>query len=402
MYNIHIGAENALTFPAGFRAAGVACGIKDDSRDIMLLLADRVCASAGAFTKNNVKAAPVIYSQNIVKSGQAQAIIINSGVANACTGDEGMHKCVEMAQTTAENTGISPDLVLVCSTGVIGRQLPMDKIKNGIGIANRALSVNGGHDAALAIMTTDTHPKEVAITLNTSAGIVKIGGVAKGSGMIAPNMATMLSVITTDAQIDPEILQNILSRVVDRTYNCVTVDGDTSTNDTVLMLASGVTNIRLEQGTRDLAIFEDGLLKLATELAKMIARDGEGATKLVEITVAGAADSKGAATIARTIANSPLVKTAIFGNDPNWGRVLAAAGRAGVYFDQYHVDLDFAGTPVVRNGQPIEFNKTAAIQAMKTKEVKILLTLGEGAFESTVWTCDFSYDYVRINADYTT
>ncbi|MEI6521129.1 MAG: bifunctional glutamate N-acetyltransferase/amino-acid acetyltransferase ArgJ, partial [bacterium] len=294
------------------------------------------------------------------------------------------------------------DLVLVCSTGVIGRQLPMDKIKNGIGIANRALSVNGGHDAALAIMTTDTHPKEVAITLNTSAGIVKIGGVAKGSGMIAPNMATMLSVITTDAQIDPEILQNILSRVVDRTYNCVTVDGDTSTNDTVLMLASGVTNIRLEQGTRDLAIFEDGLLKLATELAKMIARDGEGATKLVEITVAGAADSKGAATIARTIANSPLVKTAIFGNDPNWGRVLAAAGRAGVYFDQYHVDLDFAGTPVVRNGQPIEFNKTAAIQAMKTKEVKILLTLGEGAFESTVWTCDFSYDYVRINADYTT
>jgi glutamate N-acetyltransferase/amino-acid N-acetyltransferase len=212
----------------------------------------------------------------------------------------------------------------------------------------------------------------------------------------------MLSVITTDAQIDPDVLQNILSRVVDRTYNCVTVDGDTSTNDTVLMLASGVTNVRLEPGTQDLAIFEDALLKLASELAKMIARDGEGATKLVEITVAGAADSKGAAIIARTIANSPLVKTAIFGNDPNWGRVLAAAGRAGVYFDQYHVDLDFAGTPVVRNGQPIEFDKHAAIQAMKTKEVKILLTLGEGAFEATVWTCDFSYDYVKINADYTT
>ncbi len=400
--NINSGAENALTFPAGFRAAGVACGIKDDSLDIMLLLADRVCASAGVFTQSNVKAAPVIYSQNIVKSGQAQAVVINSGVANACTGDEGMHKCVEMAQTTAEHTGITADMVLVCSTGVIGRQLPMDKIKQGIAMANRALSVNGGHDAALAIMTTDTHPKEATATVNTSAGIIKIGGVAKGSGMIAPNMATMLSVITTDAQIDPDILQNVLSRVVDRTYNCVTVDGDTSTNDTLLLLASGLTNIRLEQGTEDLALFEEGLLKLATELAKMIARDGEGATKLVEITVAGAVDSKSAAVIARTIANSPLVKTAIFGNDPNWGRVLAAAGRAGIYFDQYRVDLDFAGIPVVRNGQPVAFDKPAAIQTMKAKEVKILLTLGEGAFEATVWTCDFSYDYVRINADYTT
>jgi glutamate N-acetyltransferase/amino-acid N-acetyltransferase len=399
---INIGAENALTFPGGFKAAGVACGIKDDSRDIMLLLADRICASAGVFTKNHVKAAPVIYSQNIVKSGQAQAVVINSGVANACTGDEGMQKCVEMAQATAENTGIPAEMVLVCSTGVIGRQLPMDKIKNGIAHASHSLSVTGGHAAALAIMTTDTHPKEISVTVVTNEGEIKIGGVAKGSGMIAPNMATMLSVITTDAQIDPEILQNILSRVVDRTYNCVTVDGDTSTNDTVLMLASGVTNIRMEQGTEELALFEDGLLKLASELAKMIARDGEGATKLVEITVAGATDSKSAAVIARTIANSPLVKTAIFGNDPNWGRVLAAAGRAGILFDQYRVDLDFAGIPVVRNGQPVAFDKPAAIQTMKSKEVKILLTLGEGAFEATVWTCDFSYDYVRINADYTT
>jgi glutamate N-acetyltransferase/amino-acid N-acetyltransferase len=251
-------------------------------------------------------------------------------------------------------------------------------------------------------MTTDTHSKEVAVEFETAEGCVRIGGMAKGSGMIAPNMATMLSVITTDAQIDPKILQNVLSAVVQRTFNRVTVDGDTSTNDTVLLLASGKTGIRLQQGTQDFACFERALTMVAERLAKEIARDGEGATKLVEIWVDGARTVDDANQIAKTIANSPLVKTALFGNDPNWGRILAAAGRSGVLFDPNKVDLDLAGIPVVRAGQPIDFDKASASDAMKGDQVTIALTLSEGDADAIVWTCDFSYDYVRINADYTT
>ena len=391
-----------ITAPLGFRAAGVACGLKTDGRDLMLLVADRVCSAAGVFTTNVVKAAPVIYSYRTVKTGRAQAVVINSGIANACTGDEGMQRCEQMAAEVSRATGLSEDLVLVCSTGVIGRQLPMEKINLGIEKAGRVLSPKGGHDAALAIMTTDTHPKEIAVIVETEQGQVRIGGMAKGSGMIAPNMATMLSVITTDAQIDPNLLQVALRNAVNRSFNRVTVDGDTSTNDTVLLLASGMTGIRLQQGTQDLARFEYALCKLTEMLAKTIARDGEGATKLVEIWVHGAANDADADAIAKTIANSPLVKTAIFGNDPNWGRILAAAGRAGVNFNPNAVDLDLANIPVVRNGQPVTFDKPTASAAMKTDEVVIALSLSEGEGEAVAWTCDFSYDYVRINADYTT
>jgi len=397
-----VATTGGITAPQGFRAAGVACGLKKEGRDLMLLVADRVCAVAGVFTTSVVKAAPVIFSCKRAKAGRAQAVVINSGVANACTGDEGMRLCEQMASDVAEATGLADDLVLVCSTGVIGRQLPMEKISTGITMAAGALSSRGGHDAALAIMTTDTRPKEIALELETEGGIVRIGGMAKGSGMIAPNMATMLGVLTTDAQVDPNTLHVALSNAVDCTFNRITVDGDTSTNDTVLMLASGMSGIRLEQGTQDLALFERGLYQVAEALSKAIVRDGEGATKLVEIRVQGAPDDAAAAAIARTIANSPLVKTMLFGNDPNPGRILAAAGRAGVAFNPNTVDLDLAGIPVARNGQFLPFDKPAASAAMKTDEVLIELTLADGKGEATVWTCDFSYDYVRINADYTT
>jgi len=392
-----------ITAPWGFRAAGVACGLKKTGdRDLMLLVADRACAAAGVFTRNVVKAAPVLYSSRIVKAGRAQAVVINAGIANACTGDEGMRRCQQMVADVAGATGLAKELVLVGSTGVIGWQLPMEKIAAGIDEAARALSPDGGHDAALAIMTTDKRAKEIAIQLETSAGPVRIGGMAKGSGMIAPNMATMLSVITTDARVDPDTLQSALANAVDRSFNRVTVDGDTSTNDTLLLLASGATGVRLDQGTEDFARFAQALTRVATMLAKAIARDGEGATKLVEISVTGAPDDAAAARIAMTIANSPLVKTALFGNDPNWGRILAAAGRAGVSFNPNTVNLDLAGVLVVRDGAPVEFDKAAASAAMKTDEVRIDLTLAEGEGRAVAWTCDFSYDYVRINADYTT
>ncbi|MHB9133438.1 MAG: bifunctional glutamate N-acetyltransferase/amino-acid acetyltransferase ArgJ [Armatimonadota bacterium] len=391
-----------ITAPHGFKAVGVACGLKKEGRDLMLLVADRACSVAGVFTTNVVKAAPVLYSRKLVKTGRAQAVVINSGVANACTGEEGMRNCEQMAAEVARATGLSDNLVLVCSTGVIGRQLPMEKISAGIVDAARQLSPEGGHSAAEAIMTTDTVPKEFAVQFDTEQGPIRIGGMAKGSGMIAPNMATMLSVITTDAQIDPGPLYVALTTCVNRTFNCVTVDGDTSTNDTVLLLASGESGVRLQQGTEDFARFERALCQVAGHLSRAIVRDGEGATKVAEIWVHGAPDNAAAQTIAKTIANSPLVKTALFGNDPNWGRILAAAGRAGVAFDPDRVDLDLAGIPVVRQGQPVGFDKTQASAALKTDEVIISLFLVEGEGEAVAWTCDFSYDYVRINADYTT
>lgn len=391
-----------ITAPIGFRAAGVACGIKHDGRDLMLLVADRICSVAGVFTRNVVKAAPVIYTAKRVKTGRAQAVVINSGVANACTGVEGMQRCDEIAQMVSSATGLTDENILICSTGVIGRQLPMEKIAAGIDKAACVLSPKGGHDAALAIMTTDTHAKEVAVVLNTEQGAIRIGGMAKGSGMIAPNMATMLSIITTDAQIDPDPLRVALQNAVALSFNCITVDGDTSTNDTLLLFANGSTGIRLQQGTQDFARFEMALRQVTQTLAKELARDGEGATKLIEIQVRGAKDDAAAHCIAMTIANSPLVKTAIFGNDPNWGRILAAAGRAGVCFDANAVDLDLACIPVVRAGQPVEFNKELASNALKTATVNIALSLNDGEGEAVVWTCDFSYDYIRINADYTT
>ncbi len=397
-----IETTGGVTAAEGFRAGAAACGLKKAGLDLMLLVSEHACSVAGVFTTNVVKAAPVLFSQRRVKTGRAQAVVINSGVANACTGDEGMRHCTQMATETAGALDVPEELVLICSTGVIGRQLPMELVSSGITQAAQALSPQGGHDAALAIMTTDTHAKEMALTLEMESGSITIGGMAKGSGMIAPNMATMLSILTTDAQIDPELLQTALTNTVNRTFNCVTVDGDTSTNDTVLLLASGKSGVRLSEGTEDFARFERALYRVVETLAKQIARDGEGATKLVEIWVHGAASNEAAMTIAKTIGTSPLVKTALFGNDPNVGRILAAAGRSGVCFNPNRVDLELAGIPVVRDGQTVEFDKPAAIRAMQTDEVGIALTLNEGEGEALVWTCDFSYDYVKINAEYTT
>ncbi len=311
--------SGGVTAAEGFRAGAAACGLKKAGLDLMLLVGEHVCSVAGVFTTNVVKAAPVLLSQRRVKTGRAQAVVINSGCANACTGEEGMQRCAQMAADAAQALDVPEELVLVCSTGVIGRQLPIELITPGIALAAQALSPQGGHDAALAIMTTDTHAKEAALALETDSGTIILGGMVKGSGMIAPNMATMLSVLTTDAQIDPDLLQTALSNAVDRTFNCVTIDGDTSTNDTVLLLASGKSGVRLQEGTADFARFERALYRVTETLAKQLARDGEGATKLVEIWVHGAADDEAAMAIAKTIGASPLVKTAMFGNDPNWG-----------------------------------------------------------------------------------
>jgi glutamate N-acetyltransferase / amino-acid N-acetyltransferase len=395
--------DGGITTPAGFSATGVACGLKKDgNRDLMLLVADRECTAAGVFTRNVIQAAPVQYSRRLVRTGRARVVVINAGIANACTGEEGMTRCEMMAAETARAVDTFPEMVLVCSTGVIGRQLPMDRICEGIRTAAFCLSADGGALAAQAIMTTDTRPKEAAVVIETEAGAIRVGGMAKGSGMIAPNMATMLAVLTSDAQVEPTTLQGVLTDAVNDTFNRVIVDGDTSTNDTVLLLAGGASGVRIERGTAAFAAFEQGVHTVCRQLAMMIACDGEGATKLVTVRVTGAADEAGAEAIARTIATSPLVKTALFGNDPNWGRVLAAAGRAGVPFNPAGVSLEFAGIPVVFAGEPVPFNAEEASAALKAQEVTLCLTLQEGDASADVWTCDFSYDYVRINADYTT
>ena len=319
--------DGGITTVPGIRAAGIHAGIKAaDAKDVTLIVTDAPATAAGVFTKNSVTAAPVLICRAHLSDGRAQAVIINSGNANACTGEVGMTNAQRMAAATAEQLGIDANLVLVSSTGVIGQQLPMDKIESGIQAAANALSTEGGADAAEAIMTTDTHPKSVAIEIEVDGVSVRIGGIAKGSGMIAPNMATMLSYLTTDARINAETLQAALNRVVDDTYNLLTVDTDRSTNDTVLILATGHAENAdiLAADGENYEAFCEGLQFVCTELVKMLARDGEGATKLVEVVVKHAKNRDDAEKAARAVAESPLVKTAVFANDANWGRIMMA------------------------------------------------------------------------------
>ena len=397
--------DGGITAVSGIRAAGLHTGIKAaDAKDVALIVTDTPAAAAGVFTKNSVTAAPVLVCREHLSDGRAQAVIVNSGNANACTGEVGMANARRMATATAEQLGIDANLVLVSSTGVIGQQLPMDKIESGIQAAASALSTEGGADAAEAIMTTDTHPKSVAVEIEIGGTPVKIGGIAKGSGMIAPNMATMLSYLTTDARINPETLQAALNRVVDDTYNLLTVDTDRSTNDTVLILATGqAANAELVAANgEDYDAFCEGLQFVCTELVKMLARDGEGATKLVEVVVKYAKNRDDAEKAARAVAESPLVKTAVFANDANWGRIMMAIGKSGAEFDPYQVDVWLADYRLVKDGMDAGYDEDKATALFAQDPVRITIDLRAGDTEITMWTCDYSYDYIRINADYRT
>ena len=417
--------EGGVVAPTGFRTAGVRCGIKRKRNDICLIVSDVDCAAAGVFTTNVVKAPCVLSNQTHLTDGKARAIICNSGNANACNGEQGWTDAVSMVNHAAEVLGIPHRRVLSASTGVIGTALPMDKIIAGIADAASKLHAGDCGDAAEGIMTTDTFPKQVAVEFTLDGRTARLGAIAKGSGMIAPNMATMLAFITTDAAIEQPVLHEMLKRVAFYTFNSITVDGDTSTNDMTLALANGLCGNKIIDNleSTDARAFEQALYSVCLHLAKEIARDGEGATKLVEVVVQNVAAppaivsayaSQGRdlspedrarfpRTVAKTIANSPLVKTALFGNDPNWGRILAAAGRAGVAFDPDRVEIALAGTTVYRDGMPTQFNGYVVSEAMKAKEVQIVVDFHQPQGETaTVWTCDFSYDYVKINAEYHT
>ena len=397
--------DGGITAVSGVRAAGVHAGLKkSEKKDVALIVTDAPAVAAGVFTKNSVTAAPVQVCRQHLADATAQAIIVNSGNANACTGELGMANAQQMAAITAERLGLAANQVLVSSTGVIGQQLPMDVIANGIQLAADALSTEGGDDAAEAIMTTDTHAKSVAVAVEIDGTPVRIGGIAKGSGMIAPNMATMLSFLTTDACITGETLQSALTRVVDDTYNLLTIDTDMSTNDTVLLLATA------KAGNPDIAetagenydAFCAGLQFVCTELTKMLARDGEGATKLVEVVVKRAKDRGDAEKAARAVAESPLVKTAIFANDANWGRIMMAIGKSGAAFHPYQVDVWLGDYQLVKDGMDAGFDEEKATELFAQDPVRITIDLRAGDAAITMWTCDYSYDYIRINADYRT
>ena len=397
--------EGGITAVQGVQAAGIQAGIKKaETKDLALIYTDIPATAAGVFTSNSVTAAPVIVCRKHLTDSTAQAIIVNSGNANACTGEPGMTNAYRMAAATAEQLNIKADQVLVASTGVIGQQLPMETIENGIHTAAKALSYEGGTDVAEAIMTTDTFPKSTAIEIEVDGKTVRIGGIAKGAGMIAPNMATMLSFLTTDANINSETLQAALTRVVDNTYNLLTVDTDRSTNDTVLILATGAAEnpAIVNASGQDYEAFCDGLMFVCTELVKMLARDGEGATKLVEVVIKQAKNREDAEKAARAVAESPLVKTAIFANDANWGRIMMAIGKSGAEFDPYQVDVLLGDYPLVKNGMDAGYDEEKATQLFDNDPIRITIDLRAGDTEITMWTCDYSYDYIRINADYRT
>ena len=394
-----------VSHPEGFRTSATRAGLKATGDDVALIASDQPAAVAGTFTRNLVQASCVLYSRTIARSGRAQAIVVNAGNANACNGGQGDRDTLMMADVAGECLEVDPRLVLVASTGVIGQPLPMALVTKGIRQAAGHLTRGARADqrTAKAIMTTDLRPKQIAVTYRSTAhaGEVRIGGVCKGSGMIAPNMATMLCFITTDALVAPEHLQQALSQAVDVTFNRVTVDGDTSTNDMCLALANGVSGVEIAPG-EPLDDFAAALKRVCRYLAREVARDGEGATKLIEVTVRGASAQETADRMARVIAESPLVKTAMFGCDPNWGRILAAAGRAGVPFEPECAEVLLGDICVYRRGLGAPFDAGAATEYLRSREIAITLNLNSGVHECTVWTCDFSFDYVRINAEYHT
>lgn len=397
--------EGGLTAAAGFRAAGVHCGIKANPErlDLALLVSDAPAAAAGVFTTNLAVAPPIIVSREHLQAsgGHARAVVVNSGCANACTGDAGMRVAHLMAAETARAVDCDMEHVLVMSTGVIGVQLDPRTVTDGIIRAADALSAEGHTNASLAIMTTDPFPKERAVRVTTPAGTFHVGGIAKGSGMIEPRMATMLGVVTTDAEVAPALLQRALSEVTERTFNAITVDGECSTNDSVFLLANGASGVRVDESS--LPWLSNALFEVCRFLATEIVRGGEGATKLVTVQVTGAQSYDDAKQAARAIANSLLVKTAIHGGDPNWGRLIAVAGRAGVAFSLQGARVQIGDVVLFENGRPFDERSPQAAEHLEGKNITVSVDLGVGGpEEATMWTCDLSKEYVQINAEYRT
>ena len=400
--------DGTVTLPKGFYGAGGHVGIKKEKKDLALIYSEVDALAVGTFTQNVVKAAPVLWDKMVVENyDSARVIAINSGVANACTGDEGIYNNELFASKVADNFGVKKEEVLICSTGVIGKQLPMDKIIEGIAKVKALLNNDqkSGEIVAQSIMTTDTKPKHLAVEIEVKGKTVTIGACCKGSGMIHPNMATMLGFITTDLNISKELLNKALKSVIPDTFNMISVDRDTSTNDTVLLLANGLAgNDEIVEEDEDYQTFKEALHYVNEYLAKCIASDGEGATKLLEVNVNGAKDVKQAKVVAKSVCTSPLVKTAIFGNDANWGRLLCAMGYSGEEFDPYQVDLyiesEFGNLKLVENGMATDYSEEFATKILSSDYVKTNIDMKIADAKATAWGCDLTYDYVKINADY--
>ena len=391
----------SVTSPLGFEAGATSAGIKPEGiLDLGMLYSQVSCAAAALFTTNRIKAAPVVWSKRQIRRGEAQAVVVNSGCANACTGEEGLEDAAEMARLTAQKMGLKAQEVLVASTGVIGVRLPMKEIKEGI--ERLTLSRDGGHKLARAIMTTDTVPKEVALSAKIGGRKFTIGGVAKGAGMINPKLATLLCFLSTDARVEKDFLQEALKKAVDSSFNMVSIDGDTSPNDMVLILANGLSGVEVISGGGEAVVFEQALKEVCTSLAKRIARDGEGATKLIEVKVQGARSLPEARRVAKAVVSSPLVKAAIHGSDPNWGRIVTALGYSGVGFEPDRVDLNIGDIFILKEGRQLPFSREEVVEALKAEEVEVGLNLNLGEAEATAWGCDLSEEYVTINSQYTT
>lgn len=402
--------NGGITAPKGFQAAGLRAGIKPGktNKDMAMVASAVPCAAAGVFTRNLVKAAPVQWDAKILEEhGVAQAVVVNSGIANACTGADGYENTKKTAEAVAAELSIQPEQVVVMSTGVIGQPLPMDVIIQGVKQLHGALSSEeqAAHDAAEAIMTTDTHPKEIALEFVIKGKTVRMAGICKGSGMIHPNMGTMLGVITTDVMISKELLSASLKEFVEDTFNMVSVDGDTSTNDTVVVMANGLAeNDMLKAEDADYEVFREALKQVMTYLAQNIAADGEGATRLLETTVVRASSKEQAKILAKSIITSNLTKAAVFGMDANWGRILCAMGYSGAEFDPNQVKIDISSEigslTLVENGMATDYNEELATKILSPKKVIITADVNCGEATATAWGCDLTYDYVKINTDY--
>ncbi len=395
--------NGSITSVKGIKATGIHSGLKRKRKDLALIFSDEPCTVAGTFTLNKVKAAPLLVSQELInKGGKVKAILINSGNANACTGDRGYADALKSQKYCAKKLGINQDEVVISSTGVIGEYMPMHILKTGIETIVNQLTDDGGIKAAKAIMTTDLIEKTFALKVQLSSGEITIGGIAKGSGMIMPNMATMLSFITTDAKIETNLLKKFLLKTVQNSFNKISVDGDTSTNDMVVLMANGMSGVEIKESSKDAELFLKALQAITIEMAKMIVVDGEGASKLVTVAITGCNTDEDANTIAKTICNSPLVKTAIYGSDANWGRILSAAGRSGVDLDPSKVEIKFDDMLILGKNYQHSFDEEEATTVLSKDEMIISVNLNDGTGKSTWWTCDFTEKYIEINASYRT
>ena len=401
---INLVEGGTVTAARGFLAGATYAGLKtyaEDKLDLGLLVSETPCATAGVFTTSSIRSPSVTVTQEHLSQCKARGLVVNAGIANACVGEQGYKDAKEMASQAAGKLGVRPEEVLVCSTGVIGVELPMSLIRAGFDKID--LTADGGHALARAMMTTDTRPKEVAVSFQVNGQQAHMGGVTKGSGMIHPNMATMLCFVTTDAAVEPDFLAATLRDVADRSFNMVSVDGDTSTNDSLLVLANGLTgNPPISAGSADAGTFTEALEQVCVHLSRELARDGEGATRLIIVELEGAMDTLDARKAARTVASSNLVKAAVYGADPNWGRIMMAVGRSGAATEESKIDLYINGVCIMEEGKPIPFHRDAVVALMRGPEVTIGVDLNLGNGEATAWGCDLTEEYVIINSAYTT